>query len=81
MQAPQALQNTFTNTPIGKMTKSWAMPIKRAVATFIFAATGALASASLTGVNTLQAALMAGTSAVINFVYRLSESWLKQNPE
>lgn len=54
---------------------------KRALATFVFGATGALVAAPLLDVDTLELAAAAGVSAVINFAYRTAQAYLQSKGE
>ena len=60
---------------------SWEAPLKKAVATFIFATSGALVGTPLLGVEFWKTAAAVGLGAVLNFVYRWSEAYLKGQPE
>lgn len=51
--------------------------LKKAVATFVFATTGALIGTPLFGVEFWKTAAAVGLGALINFIYRWSEEYLK----
>lgn len=55
------------------------MAFKRAVATFVFATTGILVGGALGDLAVWSTALWVGIGAVINFIYRWTEAWLKDN--
>lgn len=50
--------------------------VKRALATFVFAFTGVLVGGALGTIPVWESALWAGAGAIINFVYRASETYL-----
>jgi hypothetical protein len=57
----------------------WSLALKKAVATFVFATTGALIGTPLLGVEFWKTAAAVGIGAVLNFAYRWTEGWLKAN--
>lgn len=59
----------------------WKNPLKKAVATFVFATTGALIGTPLFGVEFWKTAAAVGLGAVLNFVYRWSEAYLHSLPQ
>lgn len=60
--------------------KNWETPLKKAVATFLFATSGALIGTPVFGIEFWKTAAAVGLGAVINFIYRWSEAYLKGYP-
>ena len=50
---------------------------KKAIATFVFASTGILVGGAVVGIKVWETALWTGVGALINFVYRASEEYIK----
>lgn len=61
---------------LADVTASWPKPLKKAVATLVFATTGALVGAPLFDMAVWKGAAAAGIGAVVNFVYRFAEEYL-----
>lgn len=59
----------------------WKTALKKAVATFVFATTGALIGTPLFGLEFWKTAVSVGLGALLNFIYRWTEAWLKHNGE
>lgn len=53
-------------------------PLKKAVATFVFASTGILLGGALGNLDVWKTSLWVGVGAVVNFLYRWSEEYLKK---
>ena len=60
--------------------KAWKTPLKKAVATFVFATSGALIGTPLFGIEFWKTAAAVGLGALLNFVYRWSEAYLRGYP-
>jgi len=52
---------------------------KKALATFIFASSGILVGGALGGLEVWKTALWTGVGALVNFLYRASEEFIKSN--
>lgn len=52
---------------------------KKALATFIFASSGILVGGALGGLEVWKTALWTGVGALVNFLYRASEEYIKTN--
>lgn len=51
--------------------------LKKAVATFIFASTGIVVGGAVGDIKVWETAFWVGVGAVVNFVYRATEEYLK----
>ena len=63
-------------TIIANMSSAWPKPVKKAIATLIFATTGALVGAPILDMAIWKGAAAAGIGALINFIYRYAEQYL-----
>lgn len=66
---------------IKKMTAWMPVPLKKAVATFVFASTGILVGGAVGDLEVWKTALWVGVGALINFLYRSAESYLASLPD
>lgn len=66
---------------MSKFTSWMPAPLKKAVATFLFASTGILVGGAVGDLAVWKTALWVGVGAIINFVYRWAEAYLASNPQ
>lgn len=64
---------------LADITASWPKPFKKALATLIFATTGALVGAPLFDMAVWKGAAAAGIGAVVNYIYRAAEEYLSND--
>lgn len=61
---------------IKKFTSHLPAPLKKALATFVFASTGILMGGALGNLDVWETAFWVGLGAVVNFIYRWTEEYL-----